>query len=87
MYIQDQKVPWGIFIFSQSKNSEIDWCLMNKLDIRIKLEKLRIELVQPCLSYYLVGDWKLLNTFLISVFVWCMTETLANIYLYIHSFE
>ncbi len=42
---------------------------MNKLDIRIKLEKLRIELVQPCLSYYLVGDWKLLNKFLISVFV------------------
>ncbi len=30
------EIPLGDFIFSQSKNSEIDWCLMNKLDIRLK---------------------------------------------------
>ncbi len=58
---------------------------MNKLDIRIKLEKLRIELVQSCLSYYLVGDWKLLNKFLISVFV-CVYDWNTGQYLFIHSF-
>lgn len=39
LYIRDQKVPPGSFVFSWR---EIQWCLMNKQDICIKVERLRI---------------------------------------------